>query len=122
VKVTFDGDMTKMHVVIDVSVIGGKKCFFSSHLKAMQREFLMLSTNMHILRGRLGVQQRWLRVENFKQKKKSSKKGVVQVFYSKSRWRIFSGKSMFRKNKSSTCKSLYVRSHIECEKRNSAVS
>lgn len=63
--------------------------------------------------------------KNFKQKKKSSKKSVVQVFYSKSRWRIFSRegkKHVEEKQVFNIKKSLYVRSHIECEKRNSAVS
>jgi len=63
--------------------------------------------------------------ENFKQKKKSSKKSVVQVFYSKSRGKIFSRegkKHVEEKQEFNIKKSLYVRSHIECENRNSAVS
>lgn len=91
----------------------------------MQREFEM-STNMHILGGLGGgVQQRRLRVKILNKRKNPPKKVLFKSFIES-----LGGGFFFKQEKNhveekqklfNMQESLYVRSHIECEKRNSAV-
>lgn len=101
-----------------------KMFFLSSHLKAMQREIQCCPQICTFLEGVWGCNNDGWEWKILNKRKNPRKKVLFKSFIASLDGGFFPGKekSMFRKNKSSTCKSLYVRSHIECEKRNSAVS